>query len=142
MQRTAWSETAQISSSTTFEPSRQTSSRSTGMTQQDQILAPIAAEPAREIDLDELEVCRDPYIVEDVVMEKFRSGLTLGINQFEEPAAGHLSQEQPQSLVVDLAAINALYRPRSDGDQVVMNTLQNVVLWEGTVHPLLVDNYW
>lgn len=110
-QRTAWSETPRVSIVDDFGLVKADFLSITGMTQQDQILARIAARTGQEIDLDQLAVCRDPYQVEPDIMEKFQAGLTLGVNQFEGGGVtAFLKSARPQSLV-DLAAINALYRP-------------------------------
>lgn len=110
-QRTAWSETPRVSIVDDFGLVKADFLSITGMTQQDHILARISERTGEEIDLDQLGVCRDPYDVEPDVMEKFRTGLTLGTNQFEsDGVVAFLKSAQPQSLV-DLTAINALYRP-------------------------------
>lgn len=110
-QRTAWSETPRVSIVDDFGLVKADFLSITGMTQQDRILALIAERTGEEIDLDALDVCRDPYAVDEKVMELFREGRTLGVNQFEgDGVTAFLRSAQPQSLT-DLAAINALYRP-------------------------------
>jgi DNA polymerase-3 subunit alpha len=110
-QRTAWSETPRFSIVDEFGLVKADLLSIQGMEQQDRIIALIAERTGQEIDLDQLEVCRDPYAIDELVMEKFRQGLTLGVNQFEGANVTHfMKSARPQSLV-DLAAINALYRP-------------------------------
>jgi DNA polymerase III subunit alpha len=110
-QRTAWSETPWVSICDDYGVMKADFLSVAGMKQQDMILARIAERTGEEIDLDHLPVCSDPYDVEPDVMEKFCLGVTLGCNQFESPGiVAFLKSAKPQN-VVDLAAMNALYRP-------------------------------
>jgi DNA-directed DNA polymerase III PolC len=109
--RTAWSETPRFSIVDEFGLVKADLLSLQGLEQQDRILALIAARTGVEIDLDDLEVVRDPNAVDERVMQKFREGENLGVNQFEaDGVTAFMRSAQPRTLT-DLAAINALYRP-------------------------------
>jgi DNA polymerase-3 subunit alpha len=109
--RTAWSETPRLSIVDDFGFCKWDFLSITGMTQQDRIVTMIAQRTGVEIDLDQLPVCMDPYDVEGDVMEVFKRGLTLGVWQFESaPITAFLKRARPQN-IVDLSAVNALFRP-------------------------------
>lgn len=109
--RTAWAETPRLSIVDDFGFIKADFLSITGMQQQQLILDSIQARTGQLIDLDALPVCQDPYDVEPEVMQAFKDGLTLGVNQFEgENVTQFLRRARPDN-VVDLSAINALYRP-------------------------------
>lgn len=145
-QRTAWSETPRVSIVDDFGLVKGDFLSITGMTQQDQILKRIFDRTGEEIDLDNLEVCRDPYAVDPLVMERFREGLTLGTNQFEGAGVtAFLKSAQPQNLV-DLTAINALYRPGpmgSKGHEAYARRRTGVEPYDihPVIHDILADTY-
>jgi DNA polymerase-3 subunit alpha len=109
--RTAWSETPRLSIVDDFGFCKWDFLSIRGMTQQNQIVNLIAERTGEQIDLDELPVCFDPYAVEPEVMEIFHRGFTLGIWQFEGMGiTSFLKRARPMN-VVDLSAVNAIYRP-------------------------------
>jgi DNA polymerase-3 subunit alpha len=109
--RTAWSETPRLSIVDDFGFCKWDFLSIRGMTQQNQIVTLIAERTGQQIDLDSLPVCFDPYDVEPEVMEVFHHGFTLGIWQFEGSGiTSYLKQARPMN-VVDLSAVNAIYRP-------------------------------
>lgn len=109
--RTAWAETPRLSIVDDFGFVKADFLSITGMQQQQMILDSIQARTGEVIDLDALPICQDPYDVDPNVMECFKLGLTLGVNQFEgENLTSYVRKVQPEN-VVDLSAINALYRP-------------------------------
>ena len=111
MPRTAWSETPRLSIVDDFGFCKWDFLSIRGMTQQNSIVTMVAERTGEHIDLDQLPVCFDPYAVEDEVMEVFRAGLTLGVWQFEGQAiTSYIKRARPEN-VVDLSAINALFRP-------------------------------
>lgn len=109
--RTAWAETSKVSITEEVGVVKVDFLGLKGMDQQQMIVDMIAQHTGKEIDLDTLPPFRDPYDVEDEVMEIFRCGLTFGVNQFSgEGVTGFMQRAQPDNLV-DLTAINAIYRP-------------------------------
>jgi DNA polymerase III subunit alpha len=109
--RTAWAETPRLSIVDDFGFIKADILSITGMQQQQMILDSIQERTGEIIDLDTLPICQDPRDVEPEVMQAFKDGLTLGVNQFEgENVTTFLRRAQPDD-VVDLSAINALYRP-------------------------------
>lgn len=63
------------------------------------------------IDLDNLEILRDPYAADPDVMKVFSEGKTLGIFQFSGHGITSLLRHIKADSVNDLIAANALYRP-------------------------------
>ena len=63
------------------------------------------------IDLNDLEVVRDPYAVDEKVMEGFRKGLTLGVFQFGGRGFTNFLRRIKPTYMGDIAVANALYRP-------------------------------
>lgn len=109
--RTAWAETPRLSIVDDFGFIKADFLSITGMRQQQDTLDSIEARTGLVIDLDALPICQNPYEVEPEVMQAFQEGHTLGINQFEgENVTAFLQRAKPDN-VVDLSAINALYRP-------------------------------
>lgn len=109
--RTAWAETPRISIVDDFGFVKADFLSITGMEQQQMILDSIKDRTGTTIDLDALPICQNPYDVDEKVMEAFQNGYTLGVNQFEgENVTAFLRKAKPDN-VVDLSAINALYRP-------------------------------
>jgi DNA polymerase-3 subunit alpha len=109
--RTAWSETPRLSIVDDFGFSKWDFLSITGMTQQDRIVNLIRDRTGQQYDLDLLPPCADPRDVDPKVMEVFHRGHTLGIWQFEGAGiTAFLKQAKPMN-VIDLAAVNAIYRP-------------------------------
>lgn len=109
--RTAWAETPRISIVDDFGFVKADFLAITGMDQQQMILDSIKNRTGTMIDLDQLAICQNPYEIDEKVMEAFQLGYTLGVNQFEgENVTTFLRKAKPDN-VVDLSAINALYRP-------------------------------
>lgn len=115
--RTAWSETTKISIIEDYGFVKWDALGLTGMDQQQMIVDQIYDRSGDYIDLDKLPILIDPMDVEPQVMESFQGGRTLGTNQF--PGNGVTSfvvRAKPEN-IIDLAAINALYRPGPMGKQ-------------------------
>lgn len=109
--RTAWAETPRISIVDDFGFVKADFLSIMGMQQQQMILDSIQERTGVLIDLDALPICQDPREIDPKVMEAFQMGLTLGVNQFEgDNVTSFLRKVKPDN-VVDLSAINALYRP-------------------------------
>ena len=115
--RTAWSETPRISIVDDFGFVKWDALGLTGMDQQQMILNLIEDRTGNKIDLDKLACLSDPYAVETDVMEAFQKGLTLGVNQFSGNGVTHFMKKAKPENCIDLAAINALYRPGPMGKQ-------------------------
>ena len=109
--RTAWAETSKVSITDEVGVVKVDFLGLKGMDQQQMVVDAVEAQAGERIDLDALPALRDPYAVEDDVMQVFRDGLTLGVNQFSgEGVTNFMVRAQPDN-VVDLTAINAIYRP-------------------------------
>jgi DNA polymerase-3 subunit alpha len=109
--RTAWAETTRISVVDEIGIVKVDFLALKGMDQQQMVVDAIAANSGDEIDLDNLPVTRDPHAVEPAVMDSFRSATTLGVNQLQGYGIrDFLKRVVPQNLI-DLSAVNALYRP-------------------------------
>lgn len=110
--RTAWAETTRISVVDELGIVKGDLLGIKGMDQQQLIVDMIREHTGEEIDLDALPVLRDPYAVEPEVMEVvFCGALTKKVNQFgSDGIRDFLRRAHPEN-IVDLAAINALYRP-------------------------------
>lgn len=67
--------------------------------------------PVEEADPAYLEIRRDPYAVDENVLDIFRRGLTLGIWQFSSRGITDLVRSIKPDWLGDLSAANALYRP-------------------------------
>lgn len=109
--RTAWSETPRLSIVDDFGFCKWDFLSITGMTQQDKIVALVEERTGERIDLDQLPVCFDPTDVDQEVMDVFRSGLTLGVWQFEGASITSFMKGAVPKDVIDLSAISAVYRP-------------------------------
>lgn len=111
MFRTAWAETTRISVVDEIGIVKVDFLALKGMDQQQMILDMIEEHTGEHIDLDALPALSDPYAVDDDVMQIFRDGHTLGVNQLQgDGIREFLRRAQPQN-IIDLAAVNALYRP-------------------------------
>ena len=64
-----------------------------------------------DVDLNALGPLRDPYDVEDDVLDGFRKGYTTGVFQFAGRGITSLIKSISPDTTFDLAAANALYRP-------------------------------
>jgi DNA polymerase III subunit alpha len=70
----------------------------------------------KSIDLDSLPCLTDPYNTDDKVMDIFKKGYTLGIHQFSgQGITSYMKKVSPDN-IVDLTAVNALYRPGPMGE--------------------------
>lgn len=115
--RTAWSETPKISIVEDFGFVKWDALGLTGMDQQQMIVDQIYERSGDYIDLDKLSILTDPMRSDPKVMSAFQDKRTLGTNQF--PGNGVTSfmfRAKPEN-VIDLAAVNALYRPGPMGKQ-------------------------
>jgi DNA polymerase-3 subunit alpha len=64
-----------------------------------------------KIDLYALPALRNPYAIDERVMDGFRQGLTMGVFQFGGRGITKLLKAVKPDTVLDIAAVNALYRP-------------------------------
>ena len=101
-----------------------------------------------EIDLDKLPPLRDPYEVDEEVMEGFREGWTIGVFQFgSRGITGLLREIAPSGAALDLAAANALYRPGPMKGGVTWDYakrkhgFQNLDYWHPIVEPILKETF-
>lgn len=109
--RTAWAETPSLSIVDEYGFVKWDALGIKGKDQQQMIVDLVKKTRGETIDIDALPCLRNPYDVDPAVMKAFHDGHTLGVNQF----SGHgitefIKRARPQNLV-DLTAINALYRP-------------------------------
>jgi DNA polymerase-3 subunit alpha len=94
-----------------------------------------------DVDLKSLPPLRDPYDVDGKVMDAFVRGLTLGAFQFSGRGVNQLIRHVKPDNAIDLAAINALYRPGpikfafEYGDR--KNGMIPVTYWHESVEPYL-----
>lgn len=110
-QRTAWSETPQISICDDFGFLKIDVLGVSGIARQQMALDSIREIEGKTINIDALPTLADPYDVDPAVMRVFQEGLTLGVNQFGSAnMISFLRQLSPDNLI-DLAAANALFRP-------------------------------
>jgi len=100
-----------------------------------------------DMDLNALPVMWSPYATEDDVMAGFREGRTIGVFQFGgSNITAFLRQVQPTS-ILDLTAVNALYRPGPLGGNVAWefptrkrNPFMRLY-WHELVRPILAETY-
>jgi len=71
----------------------------------------IEARTGEKVDLYALPALRDPVRVDERVMDGFRKGYTVGVFQFGSPGIRKLLMATKPDTVLDVAAVNALYRP-------------------------------
>lgn len=115
--RTAWSETPKISIVEDFGFVKWDALGLTGMDQQQMIVDQIYDRSDEYIDLDKLPIMTNPMAVDDRVMQAFQDKRTLGTNQFPgNGVTSFMARAKPEN-VIDLAAVNALYRPGPMGKQ-------------------------
>ncbi len=115
--RTAWSETPKISIVEDFGFVKWDALGLTGMDQQQMIVDQIYDRSGEYIDLDKLPILTDPMKVDQRVMQAFQDKKTLGTNQFPgNGVTSFMARAKPEN-VIDLAAVNALYRPGPMGKQ-------------------------
>lgn len=109
--RTAWAETSRVSVVEEIGVVKADFLGLKGMDQQQMVVDAIVENGGEAIDLDALPALIDPHEVESSVMDVFRRGLTLGVNQFSgEGVTAFMKRAEPDN-VADLTAINAIYRP-------------------------------
>jgi DNA polymerase-3 subunit alpha len=83
-----------------------------GLEKHDHSLLAIERRHKKFIDLNRLPPLRNPYDVDDEVLEGFRKGWTIGIFQFGSRGITSLMRDiSPSGAALDIAAANALYRP-------------------------------
>jgi DNA polymerase-3 subunit alpha len=110
-QRTAWAETTRISIQEELGIVKADFLALKGMDQQQMIVDMIAEYAGEQIELDSLPPLNDPYDVEDDVMCRFREGTMLGVNQLQGDGISDFLRRAGPENIVDLTAVNALYRP-------------------------------
>lgn len=115
--RTAWSETPKLSIVEDFGFVKWDALGLKGMDQQQMILDKIYEHTGELIDLDGLPCLKDPYDVDKDAMKAFQDGLTLGVNQYSGQGITSFIKRAKPNNIIDLAAINALYRPGPMGKQ-------------------------
>lgn len=86
-----------------------------GLSKQDVAVQLIRERHDIDLDLEDLEIVRDPYAVEEPVMDIFTKGLTLGVWQFGSRGITNLVKSIKPTWIGDLIAANALYRPGAMG---------------------------
>lgn len=119
-----------------------------GLTNQGKTIKMIEETYGEKIDLDDLEITRNPEASEDEILEIFRKGLTLGIFQFggSRGLINYCKHVKPNRFE-DLIAINALYRPGGleGGDAFKYGDLKKgkipVKYWHPSVEPILNKTY-
>jgi DNA polymerase-3 subunit alpha len=119
-----------------------------GMDQQQQVVDSVWEHQQERIELDSLKVCIDPYEVDDKVMDVFRKGRFLGINQLESKGITQFVKQIKATTLVDIIAALALYRPGPlGGDGMAFEYAKRkngLVEWDfphETCEPFLADTY-
>ena len=108
----------------------------TGLTKHEYACRLIAESTAEHVRLDQLDVLRSPFAVDEDVMRGFREGFTVGIFQFASRGMTNLIRDiEPDETTLDLAAANALYRP---------GPMKGGVTWDFAKrkHNLFLRRYW
>lgn len=82
-----------------------------GLSKQDIAVQLIRERHDVDLDLENLDVMRDPHAVEPEVMDIFTKGMTLGVWQFGSRGITNLIKGIKPTWIGDLIAANALYRP-------------------------------
>lgn len=125
-----------------------------GLTKHEYACKLIEQDPANEanadggrVDLNALPALRDPYAVEEAVMEAFSDGYTVGVFQFGSRGITNLIKEIKPENILELAAANALYRPGPMKGGVTWDYAKrkhNAFLrtyWHETVKPVLEETF-
>lgn len=119
-----------------------------GLTKQGNTIKVIEKLTGEKIDLDELEITRNPDAVDPDVMRLFQKGLTLGVFQFggSRGIIQFLKHTKPDRFE-DLIAVNALYRPGAleGGDAFKYGDIKKGKIppsyWHESVEPYLQKTY-
>jgi DNA polymerase-3 subunit alpha len=107
----------------------------------------IAKRHDQVIDLNSLGPLRNPYDVDDEVLEGFQKGYTIGVFQFGGRGITGLLKEISPDVSFDLAAANALYRPGPMKGGVTWDYAKRKhdpslrTYWHPTVEPVLNETY-
>lgn len=118
-----------------------------GLTKQQHAMDMVFERTGERIDLDDLEVTRNPYAVEERVMKAFTMGLTLGVFQFGSRGITQLLRQIEPATALDISAANALYRPGplSEGVHAQYARRKNgrepVDYWHESVEPILKESF-
>jgi len=100
-----------------------------------------------DVDLNSLGPLRNPYDTEDVVLEGFGKGYTIGVFQFGGRGITALLRDIQPDRAFDLAAANALYRPGPMGGGVHHSYAKRkqdpelIEYWHPAVEPILEETY-
>lgn len=145
-QRTAWAETARISIQEELGIVKADFLSLKGMDQQQMIVDMIAEYTGEIVDLDALPPLCDPYDVEPSVMETITNH-RLGVNQLQSDGIGDFVRRVAPENLVDLTAINALYRPGPLGSGahnrfVKRKRGEEDVEYPEILHPILADTHF
>jgi len=119
-----------------------------GLSRQGSVISSIEKRYNKKLNLDDLEVARNPEAVDQDVMELFRKGQTLGVFQFggSTGITSFLKHVKPDRFE-DLIAVNALYRPGplEGGDAFRYGDLkqgkEDIEYWHDSVIPFLEKTY-
>lgn len=101
----------------------------------------------KDVDLYSLRPLADPRTAEDLVMEGFRNGYTIGVFQFGSRGITGLLRDIQPDVARDLAAANALYRPGPMKGGVTWDYAkrkrgeQEIAFWHESVAPILSETY-
>lgn len=119
-----------------------------GLSKQGKAIKIIEDNYGKKIDLDALEIARNPKAADDDVLELFRKGQTLGIFQFggSRGIINFLKHTKPDRFE-DLIAVNALFRPGPlDGGDAfrygdIKQGKEPPIYWHESVRPFLKKTY-
>ena len=108
---TAWSDRLSSRSCPTTASSSGTSSVSTVSTSSRLCVDLVEEYYGETVEPNDLPALRDPYAIEDEVIDGFVKGLTIGVFQFGGRGITQLLRHIKPDNAVDIAVANALYRP-------------------------------
>jgi DNA-directed DNA polymerase III PolC len=119
-----------------------------GLSKQDIAVQLIKERHGIDLDLEDLEIVRDPLAVEPEVMDIFTKGLTLGIWQFGSRGITNLVKSIKPTWIGDLIAANALYRPGAMGSGATWEYAERKELepeeidyWDDAVKPVTGETF-
>lgn len=146
--RTAWGEPAEAPVISKYGYVKIDALSIKGMDQQQHVIDSVWEHHQERLELDALKVCVDPYAVDDKVMDVFRKGRFLGVNQLESKGITQFVKQIKPTTAVDIIAALALYRPGPlGGDGMAFEYAKRkngLVKWElphPDTEPFLGDTY-
>jgi DNA polymerase-3 subunit alpha len=119
-----------------------------GLSKQDIAVQLIKERHGVDLDLEDLQIVRDPHAVEPEVMDIFTKGLTLGVWQFGSRGITNLVKSIKPHWIGDLIAANALYRPGAMGSGSTWEYAERkemdeeeIDYWDDSVKPVTAETF-